>query len=130
MNNNFLNYYQLLDVATDATTSEIILAYKIKAKTYHPDKNDGHHTAKTLFQFINQAKEVLTNPSKRLAYDYSTGVKQKPKPKAKIKEKVVYVREENNDLGELLTIGAIGLVSGFMISKMVGKRKTKRLTRK
>lgn len=116
MNNNFLTYYQLLDVEPNATTDEIILAYKIKAKLYHPDKNSGHHTANKLFQLINQAKTVLTNPKTRLEYDYSIGVKQKPQ--ATTKEKVVYINaDEGFTTKELLTIGALGLATGFLISQ-------------
>jgi curved DNA-binding protein CbpA len=127
MNQNFLTYYQLLDVETYASKKDILIAYKTKAKAYHPDKNDGHHTANTLFQMVNQAKDVLTNTAQRLKYDYSIGVKTKPSPPPE--EKIVYIREESNDLKEILAVGAVGLVAGLMLSKVVRKKKTKKRKR-
>ncbi len=124
MNTNFLTYYQLLDVETNATTHDIITAYKLKAKAYHPDKNNGNHTANVLFQLINQAKEVLTDSVQRLKYDYSIGVRQKPTIEPE--EKIVYVKEESNSLKEILTVGAIGLATGLLISKSIKKRKKKK----
>ncbi len=124
MNNTFLTYYQLLDVEPNATTEEIILAYKIKAKLYHPDKNSGHHTANKLFQLINQAKTVLTNPKTRLEYDYSIGIKKKPQ--APPKEKVIYIKDDEGfTTKELLTIGALGFATGFLISKAFTNAKRK-----
>jgi len=125
MNKNFLTYYQLLDISTSASSSEITTAYKKKALLYHPDKNDGHHTANTLFQLINQAKEVLLNPKKRLEYDYSIGVKQKPEPKQK--EKVIYIKDETGfTTKEILAIGALGLASGILISKAFTRTKKRK----
>ena len=125
MNQNFLTYYQLLDVKTNASSSEIIKAYKKKALLYHPDKNDGHHTANTLFQLINQAKEVLSNPKKRLIYDYSIGVKQKPKSPPK--EKIIYVKDETGfTTNEILAVGAIGLAGGILISKAFNRTKKRK----
>ncbi|HIP35809.1 MAG TPA: J domain-containing protein [Crocinitomix sp.] len=122
MSNQFLTYYQLLDVETNATTTEILLAYKTKAKLYHPDKNKGHHTANKLFQLINQAKEVLTDPIKREEYDYSVGIKEKPLTEPE--EEIIYT--ENNDTfntKELITIGAIGLATGFILGQIFKRKK-------
>ena len=116
MSKNYITYYQLLDVEPSATTEEIIKAYKKKAVEYHPDKNDGHKTANTLFQYINQAKEVLSNPQKRLEYDFISGVKQRPEQQLKTQN--IYIKENNksNDWNELLGIGLLGLLVGVAIS--------------
>jgi DnaJ-class molecular chaperone len=34
MNQNYLTYYQLLDVETYSSTKDILIAYKLKAKAY------------------------------------------------------------------------------------------------
>lgn len=128
MNTNYLTYYQLLDVETNASREAIITAYKSKAKAYHPDKNNGNHTSNVLFQLINQAKEVLTDSVQRLKYDYSIGVKQKPTPLPE--EKIVFIKEGSNSLKEILTAGAVGLATGFLISKTLKKRNKKKSKRK
>jgi len=116
MSKNYITYYQLLDIETSATTEEVIKAYKKKAIEYHPDKNEGHKTANTLFQYINQAKEVLSNPQKRLEYDYISGVKKNPKQQPRTKN--IYIKENNKstDWNELLGIGLLGLLVGVAIS--------------
>lgn len=65
-----ITFYDLLDVGPTASTDEILKAYKAKAVEYHPDKNDGNPGATRMFQLINEAKEVLSDPEKRAAYDF------------------------------------------------------------
>lgn len=36
---------------------------------YHPDKNAGDKEAEKIFQQLQEAKEILCNPEKRLMYD-------------------------------------------------------------
>ena len=114
----------LLDVETNATTKQILLAYKEKAKMYHPDKNNGHFTANKLFQLINDAKETLTDKTKRLRYDYSIGVKSKPMPEPE--EKYIYIENESVSAKEILAVGAIGIAAGFILSKMTQKKSAKK----
>jgi len=74
-----MDYYNLLNLPFDATADELREAYFSAARKYHPDAAGGLSTEK---QFINiqQAYEVLSNPSKRKAYDSSLppAVKEKP----------------------------------------------------
>lgn len=111
MQNNYLTYYQLLEVETNATTEEILKAYKEKAKECHPDKNNGHHTANTLFQYIQQAKETLTDPQKRLQYDYLAGIKKRPVPAPQ----VIHVPVKNNNADAWIAAGALGLLVGIFL---------------
>src|SRR3990167_8717532 len=66
-----LDYYDILGVATDATTDVIKDAYKKKALLYHPDKNfgDDRQNAEYIMKFLGSAKETLTNPTARKEYD-------------------------------------------------------------
>lgn len=115
----------LLDVETNATTKQILFAYKEKAKMYHPDKNNGHFTANKLFQLINDAKETLTDKTKRLRYDYTIGVRSKPIPEPE--EKYIYVENESVSVKEIFAVGALGLAAGFILSKMNQKKSDKKM---
>lgn len=66
------DYYQILGVDRQATEQEIRRAYYRKAKLWHPDVNPSR-SAKSNFQIINHAYSVLSDASRRRAYD--TGVK-------------------------------------------------------
>ena len=75
---NFRNYYQMLDVAKDATADEIKKAYRRLARQYHPDVNPGDKTAEDTFKEINEAYDILSDTEKRAEYDrYSRYWKQK-----------------------------------------------------
>lgn len=63
------NYYILLGVANTASGEEIKSAYRVLAKKYHPDKNQGNKSAEEYFKEIQQAYTVLSNPEKRKKYD-------------------------------------------------------------
>jgi len=113
MNNNYITYYQLLGVESTASTEDILKAYKEKAKEYHPDKNNGHFTATKLFQYIQEAKETLTDPQKRIEYDYMAGIKKRPEPTPRIVREPVNIK--TNNIGPLIAAGAIGLLVGIFI---------------
>jgi len=63
------DYYEVLDVAKNATPEEIKKAYRKKAIQYHPDKNPGDKEAEEKFKEAAEAYEVLSNPDKRARYD-------------------------------------------------------------
>ena len=62
------NYYARLGVPKDATTGEIKSAYHQAARRLHPDSN-ANPGAIELFLQVQEAYEVLSNPSKRKVYD-------------------------------------------------------------
>lgn len=62
------DHYAILGVLRDATTEEIKHAYLGAAQRLHPDKNVAAGETE-LFLEIQQAYEVLSNPSRRSQYD-------------------------------------------------------------
>ncbi len=63
------DYYQLLDVAPDATPRDIKLAYYRLAKRYHPDHNEGNSAAEERFKLVAEAYRTLGVPERRREYD-------------------------------------------------------------
>jgi len=63
------DYYATLGCAPNADQSVIQAAYRALAKKYHPDANQGSEESKAKFQEIQDAYEVLSDPTKRAYYD-------------------------------------------------------------
>lgn len=63
------DYYEVLEVAKNATQAEIKAAYRKKALQFHPDKNPGDHTAEDKFKEAAAAYEILGDEQKRARYD-------------------------------------------------------------
>ena len=63
------NYYQLLQINSNATLVEIKSTYRDLAKKYHPDKNPGKASYEQKFKLITEAYATLSNPEKRRRYD-------------------------------------------------------------
>src|SRR5262249_61467417 len=62
------DYYDVLEVARDATDAEIKKAFRRLAVQFHPDKNPDR-AAEEKFKEANEAYAVLSDPDKRAAYD-------------------------------------------------------------
>ena len=60
-----MDYYAILGVANTATPDEIKKAYRKLASQHHPDKGGD----KTMFQQVQEAYSVLSDPEKRRQYD-------------------------------------------------------------
>ncbi len=65
----FVDYYKILGVSKTATEKEIKNAYRKLARKYHPDLNPDDKEAEVKFKQINEANEVLSDPSNRKKYD-------------------------------------------------------------
>lgn len=61
-----MDYYKIIGVQSNATSSEIKAAYRELAKKYHPDKNPKEAE---FFKKINEAYKVLSVPATRKQYD-------------------------------------------------------------
>ena len=62
------DYYQILRISRKANDAEIKRSYRRLAVLFHPDKNRSEEAIR-LFQEINEAHAVLSDPLKRSAYD-------------------------------------------------------------
>jgi curved DNA-binding protein CbpA len=63
------DYYQILEVTTDAGEDEIRRSYRRLAMQYHPDRNPDDPEAEANFKEVAEAYGVLTDPLKRRQYD-------------------------------------------------------------
>jgi curved DNA-binding protein len=64
----YRDYYQILDLARDATQAEIKTAYRKLARKYHPDVSK-ESDSEDKFKQVGEAYEVLKDAEKRAAYD-------------------------------------------------------------
>lgn len=61
--------YAILGVSDAATQDEIIRAYRRLARSTHPDVNSENPGAEAEFEELAAARDVLTDPESRAAYD-------------------------------------------------------------
>ncbi|HYF31091.1 MAG TPA: J domain-containing protein [Chitinophagaceae bacterium] len=65
----YIDYYKILGLDKNASQDDIKKAYRKLARKYHPDLNPNNKEAQKLFQQINEANEVLSDPEMRRKYD-------------------------------------------------------------
>ncbi len=63
------DYYEVLGVPRDADEAALKKAYRVLAKKYHPDTNQGNPEAEAKFKEASEAYAVLSDPEKRRQYD-------------------------------------------------------------
>ena len=64
------DYYEVLGVNKDASEEEIKKSYRKLAMKFHPDRNPDNPKAEEHFKEAKEAYEILTDASKRAAYDH------------------------------------------------------------
>lgn len=65
---DFENYYEILELTSEATEAEISSSFKKLAKKYHPDKNK-ETKAKEKYLQITKAYEILSDEKAKKAFD-------------------------------------------------------------
>ncbi|GAB5353098.1 hypothetical protein AAMO2058_000009100 [Amorphochlora amoebiformis] len=68
---DWVDYYGLLGVDFEATSTDIRKAYKRLALEWHPDRNGGSDVAVKKFQTLQEIYEILSNDSRRRLYNAS-----------------------------------------------------------
>jgi len=63
------DYYEVLGVERGASEADLKKSYRRLAMKFHPDRNPGDKDAEDSFKEANEAYEVLSDASKRAAYD-------------------------------------------------------------
>ncbi|HVA88121.1 MAG TPA: J domain-containing protein [Candidatus Saccharimonadales bacterium] len=66
---DYKDYYKTLGVSRNSTQAEIKKAFRKLARQSHPDVKPGDKAAEQRFKDINEANEVLSDPTKRERYD-------------------------------------------------------------
>lgn len=66
----FKDYYKILELeSSKVNIDDIKTAYREQAKKYHPDVNVGNKNAEERFKDINEAYNILSNPTTKRKYD-------------------------------------------------------------
>ena len=63
------DYYEILGVERTSNDEQLKKAYRKLAMKYHPDRNPDDASAAERFKEATEAYEILSDPSKRNAYD-------------------------------------------------------------
>jgi curved DNA-binding protein CbpA len=63
----FVDYYEVLQISSNADSETIRRLYRIQAQRFHPDNQDTGNA--DTFRKISEAYEVLSNPERRASYD-------------------------------------------------------------
>ncbi|MCK5016209.1 MAG: molecular chaperone DnaJ [Candidatus Peribacteraceae bacterium] len=63
------DYYSILGIERNASSSDVKKAYRKLSKELHPDKHKGEKEAEQKFKEVNEAYEVLSDPKKKQMYD-------------------------------------------------------------
>lgn len=66
----FRDYFKTLGVERTANDASIKRAFRKLARKYHPDLNPNDSNAEAKFKEINEAYEVLSDPTKRSKYEH------------------------------------------------------------
>ena len=63
------DYYEVLGITRNASSTEIKKAYRKKAIEFHPDRNPNNPQAEELFKESAEAYDILSDPQKKELYD-------------------------------------------------------------
>jgi curved DNA-binding protein len=88
------NHYATLGLDRKCSADQIRDAYRLLAKQFHPDLNDGSSDCVARTQALNLAYEVLSDPEKRQAYDRDVATAEKQSRKTAKSSTAINVTED------------------------------------
>lgn len=93
-----INYYEILEVSKNASKEVIDKAYRVLAKKYHPDLQQGQDKiqAENKMKEINEAYDVLSDDNKREEYNSFLESENERKKEKEIENKIEE-RQKNLD---------------------------------
>ena len=98
---SFKDYYNILGLNSNKVTiDEIKLAYRDKAKRYHPDMHVGDNFSEEMFKDINEAYKILSDSKEKRKYDrnWRTYTERKNRIENKEKEEKKTFKERLMDI--------------------------------
>ena len=111
-------HYELLGVARDATPEAIDAAWRRQIKAHHPDRvaDELQKRERTeLSQRLHEAREVLSDPQRRAAYDLELD-------RDREHERLIAASEEvGRGLGEAVFGGRVDPSIGGVLSRAAGR---------
>ncbi|PHH62323.1 hypothetical protein CDD81_7243 [Ophiocordyceps australis] len=72
------DHYKRLQISRDASSADIKRAFYKLSKAHHPDVNPSDSSAADTFSRISESYSILSNPSRRAAYDRHLGLDNHP----------------------------------------------------
>jgi len=103
------DYYEVLQVSPNADAAVIKAAFKRLALQYHPDRNhepDAHEK----MRLLNEARNILSNPERRRAYDHQRRGADASQPPAGASWPTEYRRQRRLKTGlRTAIVGFLGL---------------------
>lgn len=118
-----MNYYEILEITSDASPEVIKAAYKALVKKLHPDNGGERDYMGRTIEEVNLAYDTLSNPEKKKIYDDSL-IKDKFKFDDDTTENPKYNEKTDNnvDLGDEesfagLVAGSVAAVIAFFAFK-------------
>ncbi|RYP76303.1 hypothetical protein DL769_003643 [Monosporascus sp. CRB-8-3] len=124
------DHYALLGVSRNSNQQEIRSGYYSEALKHHPDKNASDPGARTRFQAIQTAYDVLSDPEKRRIYDLASAGKEETQAKhdSQPGNSRRRRREANKDLVQAMhssTASAVGRGNTYVAEKVTRAGHTK-----
>ncbi len=123
--------YAVLGIARDASRAEVVKGYRRESKRWHPDRNPGCDQAKVMYERVDTAYRVLSDPDRRREYDRTgayttTGTVGREQYVVKVVTQLVIdlVTAITCQGGDVRKEPMIGLLKKNVEKRVVGLRKT------
>ena len=137
---NMKDFYYILGIDANCTSGDIKEAYRKLSKKFHPDLNQNDKYFESRFREIQEAYEILSDPSKRSQYDHdlnrfragnfyqSSGRQNNPPPNQPPRSSVIHRSRLGIDISFTIVLIAITIIFGLYVKKAVSTSKTDKVS--